>query len=78
MESDLQSLFGLHVTWCAQLFSLAEAPQLPPSPRIWTRIARALLVSKKIDDISLYPPGFLTNTSSPLFNVSYNWNLQTV
>jgi hypothetical protein len=25
---DVQSLFGLHVTWCAQLFSLAEAPHL--------------------------------------------------
>ncbi len=46
MKVDLQSLFGLHVTWCAQLFSLAETPQLPPSPRIWTRITRALLVSK--------------------------------
>ncbi len=47
MEVDLQSLFGLHVTWCAQLFSLAEETlQLPPSPRIWTRITRALLVSK--------------------------------
>ncbi len=46
MEIDLQSIFGLHVTWCAQLFSLAETPQLPPSPCIWTRITRALLVSK--------------------------------
>jgi hypothetical protein len=42
MEVDLQSLFGLH----AQLYSLAETPQLPPSPRIWTRITKALLVSK--------------------------------
>ncbi len=32
MEVDLQSLFGLHVKWCAQLYSLAETPQLPPSP----------------------------------------------
>jgi hypothetical protein len=46
MEVDLQSLFGLHLTWCAQLFSLAETPQLPTSPRIWTRITRVLLVSK--------------------------------
>jgi hypothetical protein len=29
MEVDLQSLFGLHVTWCAQLCLLAETPQLP-------------------------------------------------
>ncbi len=41
---DLQRLFWLHVTWCAQLYSLAETSQLPPSPRIWTRITRALLV----------------------------------
>ncbi len=46
MEVDLQSLFGLHVTWCAHLYSSAETPQLPPSPRIWTRITRALLVRK--------------------------------
>ncbi len=49
MEVNLLSLFGLHVTWCAQLYSLAESPetlQLPPSPRIWSRITRALLVSK--------------------------------
>ncbi len=49
MEVDLQSLCGLHVTWCAQLYSLAETPQLLPSPRIWTRytrMTRALLVSK--------------------------------
>jgi hypothetical protein len=31
MELDLQSLFGLHVTWFAKLFSLAETPQ-PPLP----------------------------------------------
>ncbi len=47
MEVDLQSLFGLHVTWCAQLYSLAETPHLPPSPRIWTRMWGALLVSKE-------------------------------
>ncbi len=35
-----------YVTWCAQVYSLAETPQLPPSPRIWTRITRALLVCK--------------------------------
>ena len=43
---DLQSLFGLHATCRAQLYSLVETPQLPPSPRSWTRITRALLVSK--------------------------------
>ncbi len=29
IELDLQSLLGLHVTWCAQLFSLAETPHRP-------------------------------------------------
>ncbi len=34
MEVDLQSLFGLHVTWCAQLYSLAETAQLSPPPHL--------------------------------------------
>ncbi len=38
MEVDLQSLFVLHVTWCAQLYSLAETRQPPPIPPHWTRI----------------------------------------
>jgi hypothetical protein len=46
MEVDLQSLFGLHVTWCVQLYSLAETTLLRPFPRIWTRFTRALLVRK--------------------------------
>jgi len=46
MKVHLQSLFGLHVTLCAQLYSLAETPPLPPSSRIGTRIWGALLVSK--------------------------------
>ncbi len=45
IEIDPQSLFGLHVTWCAQLFSLAETPQPQPSPRLWAHIRGALLVS---------------------------------
>ncbi len=52
MEVDIQSLFGLNVTWCAQLYSLAETPQHPLSPRIGTRI-RGRYWSAKIDDISL-------------------------
>ncbi len=32
LEVDLQSLFGLHGPWCAQLYSLAETPQTPPPP----------------------------------------------
>jgi hypothetical protein len=57
MEVDLLRLFGLHVTWWAQLYSLAEtrnpAP-LPPSPRIGTRIrGRYWSPSAKIDDISV-------------------------
>jgi hypothetical protein len=34
MEVDLQSLFGLHVTCCAQLYSLAETPQRHLSPAL--------------------------------------------
>jgi hypothetical protein len=48
MELDLQSSFGLHVTRCAQLFSLVVIPQLPPPPhppRIWAHIRGALLVT---------------------------------
>jgi hypothetical protein len=51
MEVDLQSLFGPHVTLCAQLYSLAETPQAP-LPRIGARI-RGRYWSAKIDDISL-------------------------
>ncbi len=49
VELDLQSLFGLHVH-CAQLYSLAETPQLPP--HIWAHI-QGCYWSAKIDDISL-------------------------
>jgi hypothetical protein len=53
VELDLQSLFGLHVMSCEQLYSVAETPQPPSSPpRIWTRI-RGRYWSAKIDDISL-------------------------
>ncbi len=46
MEVDNQSLFGLHVTWCAHLYSLAETTQLLPLSPHLARITRALLVSK--------------------------------
>jgi hypothetical protein len=65
MEVDLQSLFGLHVTWCAQLHSLAETPQLPPSPRIWTRITRALLVRKDRRHLFVTPVGSGTRIFFP-------------
>ncbi len=45
MELDLQSLFGLLVTWCTQLYSLAETPQPPPPPHLDSS-TRALLVSQ--------------------------------
>jgi hypothetical protein len=43
MELDLQSLFGL---LCAQMYSMAEIPQLPPLPPHLGSYTRALLVSK--------------------------------
>jgi hypothetical protein len=54
MELVLQSLFGLHVTWCAHLYLLAETPQLqhPPSPRIGL-VYGGRCWSAKIDDIFL-------------------------
>ncbi len=65
MVVDLQSLFGVHVTRCAQLYSLAETPQLQPSPRIWTRIMRAQLVSKDRRHLFVTPwkEGFSTQAS---------------
>jgi hypothetical protein len=65
MEVDLQSLFGLHVTLCAHLFSLAETRQLPPPPRIWTRITRALLVSKDRRHLFFNPPDSIYGGRSP-------------
>ncbi len=50
MELDLQSLFGLYVTWYAQLFSLADTPQ--PPPPAFGLIYEGRYWSAKIDDIS--------------------------
>jgi hypothetical protein len=67
MEVDLQSLFGLHVTLCEQLYSLSETPQLPPPPAFGL-LLRGRYWSAKIDDISLSPPGWylLCNILLPL------------
>ncbi len=46
MELDLQSLFELHVTWCAQLYSTGWDPATPPIPTHWDSYTKALLVSK--------------------------------
>jgi hypothetical protein len=42
MELDLQSLSGLHVTCCAQLFSWDETLQAP-FPRIWAHKTRGAI-----------------------------------
>ncbi len=55
MELHVQRLFGLHVTGCAQLYSLAGTPQPSQFPRIWTRI-QGRFWPAKIDDISLRLP----------------------
>jgi hypothetical protein len=47
MEIDLQ----VYLSSCVQLYSLAETPQFPPSPRIWAHI-RGRYWSAKLDDIS--------------------------
>jgi hypothetical protein len=75
MEVDLQSLFGFHVTWCAQLYSLTETQQSPPpSPRIGTRITRALLVSKDRRDPFVTPcsqPKITSPQPFSLLSLSY-------
>ncbi len=53
MEVDIQSLFGLHVTWCAQLFSLAEILQPHPFTPAFGLIYEGGYRSAKIDNISL-------------------------
>jgi hypothetical protein len=45
-----------------QLFSLADTPQPPPSPRIWTHI-RGRYWSAKKDDISMLLPAFFFLTA---------------
>ncbi len=49
MEVDLKSLFGLYVTWCAQLYSLPETPQ--PPPPAFGLVLRGRYWSAKIGDI---------------------------
>ncbi len=61
MEVDLQSLFGLHVTWCAQLCTHWLRLW---NPRIWNRITRAPLVSKDRRHL-LVTPRVQLNTWSP-------------
>ncbi len=56
MDIDLQSLFKLHVTWCAQLYSLAETTQVPPAPAFGL-VLRGRYWSAKIDDICCNPLG---------------------
>jgi hypothetical protein len=52
MELAFQSLFGIHVTGCAQLYSLDETRNsLPPSA--FGLVLRGRYWSIKIDDISL-------------------------
>ncbi len=59
MEFVLQSLFGLHVTWCAQLFSLAESwdPATPLPPHLGSYVREALLVRKDRRHLLLTPWG---------------------
>ncbi len=59
IELYLKRLFGLHVTWCTQMYSLAETPEpFPhPSPRIWTRTVYPEGVIGQ--PISLWPPQVL-------------------
>jgi len=60
MQVDFQSLFGLHVPWCAQLYSLAEIPQSPP-PHLGS-YTMALLVSQDRRHLFVTPWAILTET----------------
>ncbi len=59
-----------HVIYTAVLIGWDETPQLPPSPRIWTRITRALLVSK--DGRHLFYNPLPTSQESTLAKSSSN------
>ncbi len=49
---NMSQISKVYLGSCVQLYSLAETPQLPPSPRIWAHI-RGRYCSDKIDDNSL-------------------------
>jgi hypothetical protein len=62
MELDLQIYLGS----CVKLYSLAETPQLPSSPRIWAHKRGRLLVS--LDRRHLFrTPGLITCMSTTAF-----------
>ncbi len=65
VELDLQSLFGLHAHSFTHWLRPRNTPP-PPSPRIWAHI-RGRSWSAKIDDISLWPPGWYLACDSYLF-----------
>ncbi len=52
MELDLLRLFGLHVHSSTHWLR----PRIPPSPRIWVHIRRALLVSQDRRHLFVTPP----------------------
>ncbi len=83
MELDLQSSFGLHVTWCAQLFSLAETPQPPPSPPhlvSYTRGAIGQLVRRfgPLMSCAHYKLGVLTKELASHGCQSESWKAQHI
>ncbi len=53
MELNLESFFGLHVTWCEQLYSLAETPHLPP-PHILQEVSRRCRLSWLANSALIY------------------------
>jgi hypothetical protein len=69
MELDLQSLFGLHVKWCAHcttVYSLADTPE-PPAlpPHFGGSYTRALLVSQDRRHLFVTPCLNLSNGRVP-------------
>ncbi len=79
MEVDLQSLFGLHVTWCA-LHSCTHwlrPRNSPPSPRIWIRITRAFLVSQDRRHLFV-TPWLFSLFVIPFLGLCCRWHLHNV
>ncbi len=75
MELDLQSLFGLYVTWCALLYSMAGTPEPPALPPHLGSYMRALLVSQDRRHLFVTPwvQSMVSVLFSTLFSISDTW-----
>ncbi len=70
MEADLQSLFWAPVTWCAQLYSLAETPQPPPPLVYESAIGQQRQTTSLCNPLG--PPIFLQQNIRPMRGIHIN------